>query len=61
MKWLVLAVNDECADWLRVCDVDFHDFSTDSLGIASRFEQLVRHLIPFTRLVVNTAASAVNA
>ena len=38
MKWLVLAVNDECADWLRVCDVNFHDFSTDSLGLASRFE-----------------------
>ena len=29
MKWLVLAVKDECADWLRVCDVDFHDFSID--------------------------------
>ena len=29
MKWLVLAVKDECADWLRVRDVDFHDSSTD--------------------------------
>ena len=29
MKWLVLAVEDERADWLRVCDVNFHDFSTD--------------------------------
>ena len=47
MKWLVLAVNDECADWLRVCDVNFHDFSTDSLGLASRFKQLMRHLTRF--------------
>ena len=29
MKWLVFAVEDERTDWLRVCDVDFHDFSTD--------------------------------
>ena len=47
MKWLVLAVSDECADWLRVCDVNFHDFSTDSLGLASRFKQLMRHLTRF--------------
>ena len=57
MKWLVLAVKDECADWLRVCDVDFHDFSIDLLGVANRFEQLVRHLTPFISLVVNTAAN----